>query len=286
MLKYKTLVLGAALGFGLTAPGLAQDTAADTTADTVVATVNGTDLTVGHLIAMMSTLSEQQMQLSNDVLFEGLLERLIQQTAISDSEPDLSLATKLQLENEKSALNASEIVEELAAAIEVTDEMIQTAYNLEFADFTPSKEFEASHILVATEDEAKAIITELKGGADFAEMAKAKSTGPTGPNGGNLGWFGEGRMVPEFEAAVVKMEKGQVSEPVQTQFGWHVIKLNDTRIPQVPTLDDKRTELQQTVWRTELMAGIEALVSTATIERPDISGIDPSILRDFSLIAK
>ena len=76
------------------------------------------------------------------------------------------------------------------------------------------------------DDEAKAIVEELKGGADFAATAREKSTGPSGPGGGSLGWFGAGAMVPEFETAVAAMEAGDISDPVQTQFGWHVIKLN------------------------------------------------------------
>lgn len=282
MLKYKTLMLSTALAFGLTTPGLTQETSADT----VVATVNETNLTVGHLIALMSTLTEREQQLGDDVLFEGLLERLIQQTAVSASQSELSFATKLRLENERSALNASDVVEKMAAAIEVTDDKVQEAYDLRFADFTPAKEYNASHILVETEDEAKAIVAELEGGADFAELAKTKSTGPSGPDGGNLDWSWPGRLVPEFEAAANELEIGQVSGPVKTQFGWHIIKLNDTRIPEAPTLDEVRAELQQELWRSELQAGIDALIESSEVVRPDVSDIDPAVLRDLSLIDK
>ncbi len=129
----------------------------------------------------------------------------------------------------------------------LTDEVLQAAYDEKFADAEPTKEFNASHILVETEDEAKTLVTELEGGADFAELAKEKSTGPSGPNGGELGWFGAGMMVKEFEDVVMGMEVGAVSAPVQTQFGWHVIRLNETRMKDAPPLADVREELADEV---------------------------------------
>lgn len=280
MSKYKKFLLGSALAVSLAGHALAQDVGSGT----VVAKVGGTEITIGHMIAMAATLPEQQRQLPLDVIFEGVLERLIQQEAISQSQTELSRMTELQLENERRSLVASEIVNGIAEGVEVTPEAIQAAYDRRFADFTPSTEYNASHILVETEGEAKAIVVELQGGADFAELAKLKSTGPSGPGGGELGWFGTGRMVPEFEAAVVSMEKGAVSDPVQTQFGWHVIKLNDMRIPEVPAIEDMRGELEQEVWRETLEADIKLLVDAAAVERADVSGIDPTVLTDFSLI--
>ena len=281
MSKTKKFLLGTALGLSLASPILAQDVSGST----VVAKVGGTEITIGHMIAMTATLPDNQRQLPPDVIFEGVLERLIQQEAISQSQTDLSQMTVLQLENERRSLVASEIVNGIAQAVTVTPEAVQAAYDRRFADFAPTTEYNASHILVETEDEAKAIIVELEGGADFAEQAKLKSTGPSGPGGGNLGWFGTGRMVPEFEAAVVALEKGAVSAPVQTQFGWHVITLNDTRQPEIPAIEDLRAELENEVWREMLETEIKVLVDAAGVERRDVSGIDPAVLADFSLIA-
>jgi len=137
---------------------------------------------------------------------------------------------------------------------------------------------------VEAEDGAKARSTELEGGADFAEVAKEKSTGPSGPNGGQLGWFGPGMMVAPFEEAVVAMEVDAISAPVQTQFGWHVIKLNDTRLPEAPALEEVQQELTQELWDQELRAQILAIVEGQGVERPDISGIDPALIRDTTLI--
>lgn len=280
MSKIKKILAGTAVCLALASPVAAQEV----DGDTVVATVGETDITIGHMIAMAATLPQDQRQLPLDVIFEGVMERLIQQEAISQSQTDMSKMTMLQIENERRSLVASEVVNDLAAGVEVSDDAVQAAYDSQYASATPQTEYDASHILVDTEEEAKAIVTELRDGADFAELAKQKSTGPSGPSGGNLGWFGTGRMVPEFEAAVAGMKKGEISDPVQTQFGWHVIKLNDTRELEVPTFEDVRTELEQEVWRDAMEEEIKVLVDAVSVERADVSAIDPTVLTDFSLI--
>ena len=121
---------------------------------------------------------------------------------------------RLALENERRALMAAEHMD-VVLADAVTEDAVAAAYEKTYAGAAPEREFDASHILVETEDEAKALVTELDGGADFAELAKEKSTGPSGPRGGALGWFGTGQMVPEFENAVKDMEVGAVSAPDQ-----------------------------------------------------------------------
>jgi peptidyl-prolyl cis-trans isomerase C len=166
----------------------------------------------------------------------------------------------------------------------VSEEAVQAAYDAEFASQEAGTEYNASHILVETEDAAKDIVEALKGGADFAAMARDKSTGPSGPGGGSLGWFGTGAMVPEFENAVVALEVGAVSEPVKTQFGWHVIKLNETRLIDVPELEDVREQMEQKAREDAVTAQIEALVAQADLEKAEPGSIDPAILRDMSLI--
>jgi peptidyl-prolyl cis-trans isomerase C len=288
----KNLVLGAALGLTLGLPAFAQETpeaneAAEADVNTVVATVNGEDITLGHMIVMRETLSDQNKALPDEVIFEGLLERLIQQRAVAQAVEELSLEAELSLENERNALIASRKVAELAAGIEVSDEDLQAAYDAKYADFQPQDEFNASHILVETREEAEAVIEELEGGADFAELAKDKSTGPSGPNGGSLGWFSAGMMVKPFEDAVLALEAGDVSEePVETQFGWHVIKLNETRTPEAPTLEEERPALESAVWEEKLRAEIAAVVEEAEVARPDTADIDPAVLKNLSLIAE
>ncbi len=128
----------------------------------------------------------------------------------------------------------------------ITDDTIRARYKQEIEKTEPEKEVNARHILVKTEDEAKALIKELEGGADFVELAKSKSTGPSGPNGGDLGYFGKGRMVPEFEQAAFALEKGAYTkEPVKTQFGFHIIKVEDKRDRPFPTFEESKERLRQ-----------------------------------------
>lgn len=259
-------------------PAAAQD------ADTVVATVNGTDITVGHMIVARASLPQQFQQLPDEVLFTGILDQLINQTLLAQAfDGELPKRTGLQLENETRSLTAGEELEALFEE-KLTDEAIQAAYKDKYEGVTPQEEYNASHILVATEEEAKAIKDELDAGADFAATAREKSTGPSGPNGGQLGWFGAGAMVPTFEAAVIALEVGEVSEPVQTDFGWHVIILNETRTPDAPTLDEVRDELLQDVRDKVVEDYVASLTEAAQIERTGATDVDPSVLSDLSLV--
>ncbi|WP_120633085.1 peptidylprolyl isomerase [Ruegeria sp. EL01] len=252
-------------------------------ASTVVARVNGDEITLGHVIATASTLPPQYQQAEDDVLFDFILEQLIQQQLLGQQQDGLSKLHALTLENETRSLHAVQTVDALSDAV-VTDEAVQAAYDAQFAEFDGEDEYDASHILVETEEEAKAIKTQLDDGADFAELAREKSTGPSGPSGGALGWFGKGRMVPEFEAAVLELEKGQVSDPVQTQFGWHLVVLNDTRKTEAPGLEAVRDELVQTIQQEAIQARIDELTQQAQIERPALEGAGPEILRQTDLI--
>ncbi|MFT5799739.1 MAG: peptidyl-prolyl cis-trans isomerase C [Candidatus Azotimanducaceae bacterium] len=276
----KRLNFIAALGLAVTLamPAQAQD------ANTVVARVNGKDITVGHMILARATLPEQYQQLPDDVLFEGILKQLVEQTLLAgDFSGDLPKRIALSLENEERSLIAGERVEALLSEA-LTDEAIQEAYNTRFADAIPAQEYNAAHILVETEEEALAIKTDLDGGADFATTAKEKSTGPSGPNGGSLGWFGKGAMVPSFEAAVVGLDVGAVSAPVKTQFGWHLIILNETRNGSAPTFDEVRPELEGEIRQSAMTAVIDALTEKADIDQTGAEGIDPSILSDLSVV--
>ena len=280
MAKIGTMLLTVALGLGLSLPAQAEEP----DASTVVATVGGVDITIGHMIAMVTTLTEEQLQLPANVVFDGVLERLIQQEAVSQSRPEPDLMTLLLVDNEMRSLKASRVVNELAERIEVSEEDIQAAYNARFSEFTPATEYNASHILVETEEEAKAVLAELEAGGDFASLAEAKSIGPTGPNGGLLGWFGPGRMVPEFEAAVMELGIGKISAPVKSQFGWHVIRLNETRDPAKPTLDEMQEEIKQEVWRRQLDNEILTMVDVVKVNRVDTTDISPLIIGQLDLI--
>ena len=276
----KRLNFVAALGLAVTfaMPVQGQD------ANTVVATVNGKYITLGHMIVARAILPEQYQQLPNEVLFEGILKQLVEQTLLADAfDGTLPKRIPISLENEQRSLIAGETLEEVLSQA-LNEDAVKAAYDAQFADAEPSKEYNASHILVETEEEALAIQADVDGGADFATVAKEKSTGPSGPNGGSLGWFGKGAMVPSFEAAVVGLEVGAVSAPVQTQFGWHVIILNETRNTSAPELDAVRVEIEGTLRQEAVTTKIEELREAATIDQSGVEGIDPSILSDLSIV--
>ena len=282
MPNFITHLLAAAVAVTLALPAVAQDDAP--TADTVVATVGGTDITLGHMLMVRAGLPEQYQQLPPDVLWTGILDQLVQQEALSQS--DDATETKrvtIALENERRALLASEAVA-AAASQDLSAAAIQEAYDAKYANAEMGKEFDASHILVETEEEAQAVVAELEGGADFAAVAKEKSTGPSGPNGGSLGWFGAGMMVAPFQEAVEGMEVGTISAPVQTQFGWHVIKLNDTRTAEAPPLDEVREELTAELRDARLKEYIDGLVAEADVSRTEPGSIDASVLNQLDLL--
>lgn len=279
MLRFTKILAAGALALAVATPGLSQENEADT----IVASVNGNDITLGHMIAMLDSLPEQYKQLPDDVLFQGILEQLIQQSLLAETINPAPRSVELQLENDRRALLASLAMEELVSAA-ATDEALQALYDERFANADPGTEYNASHILLETEEEARAVIAELEAGADFAELARERSTGPSGPNGGALGWFGKGTMVAPFEEAVVAMKPGEISGPVQTQFGWHVIRLNETRNAARPTLDEVRQSLLDELQQRTIEARLQELTAKADIQRPDVSGIDPSLLRNLDLI--
>ena len=280
MLKRNKFWLGAVLAAGLAMPAWSQET----TADTVVATVNGTVITMGHLIATKGTLPEQYQTLPDDVLFEGILDQLIQQTMLSQSfEGPQPKRITLAVENELRSLRAGDALEaKIADAI--TDDSLQTAYDARYANAEPATEYNASHILVETEAEALDIRKSLDDGADFAELAKEKSTGPSGASGGSLGWFGLGMMVKPFEDAVVSMKPGEISPPVQTQFGWHILILNETRPQDAPSLESVRGELEAEIQQQVIKDIIAGLTAKADIVRTDKANVSVSALSDSSLI--
>lgn len=281
MQKYLMTLSMLALLCSMAIPATAQDTS---TADTVIATVNGTEITLGHMIVARASLPEQYNQMADDVLFEGILDQLIQQTALAQSittEPPSRVT--LALENERRSLMAGEAVESALAGA-LTEAAVKEIYNTQYANVDAGEEFNASHILLETEEEATAVKTTLDGGADFAETAKEKSTGPSGPSGGSLGWFGTGAMVPEFEAAAIALEVGAVSDPIQTQFGWHVIKLNEKRKKPSPSLEEAREEIVGQLQQAAFEAAIKDVTEGATIDRSGEAGLDPALLKALDML--
>jgi peptidyl-prolyl cis-trans isomerase C len=274
----KSAIAAIAITFAL--PALAQDNPLDR----VVATVNGTEITLGHMLMARASLPEQYQQLPDAALWDGIVEQLVQQEALAQTpQAEETKRMQLALDNERRSLLAAEAVAAIAKSA-VTDEAVQAAYDAEYQSGEQGREYNASHILVETEEAATAIVAELTAGADFEETAKEKSTGPTGPNGGSLGWFSAGMMVEPFQKAVEALQAGEISGPVKTQFGWHVIKLNESRIKEAPTLEQVRAQLEAQLQQDAVQTRIDELVRTGQITRVTASEIDPSILSNIDLL--
>lgn len=295
MLKRPTFLTAALLALGLGVnvthaadPETPSDQITETklahNASTVVATVNGEDITLGHLILAQTALPEQYRTLPDDVLFNLLVEQLVQQTVLQQQlHGEIPQGVQYNIDNQSRSLLAGEAISRIMASSQDED-AIYDAYEARYSTHSGDDQFNASHILLETEERAKEVKIELDEGVDFEVMAKSTSIGPSGPNGGALGWFETGQMVPEFENAVLEMRAGDISEPVQTQFGWHLIKLNDRRKISAPEFDEVREQLAQEIAQQAVEDRLNQLTADATVERPVIEHFDPAIMRDLSIV--
>ncbi|MEM9049585.1 MAG: peptidylprolyl isomerase [Pseudomonadota bacterium] len=255
-------------------------------ANTVLATVNGTEVTMGLLAYVFTQLPAQYQQYPGEILFPALLEQAVNQILLAQAGTAAGIGdrpvVRIATENAERDAIAGAFVNEIVAA-EVTDEAIRAEYDTRIAALPDEQEVNASHILVATEEEAQAVVALLEGGADFAQTATEKSTGPSGPNGGLLGWFGKGQMVGPFEEAVFALAPGETSAPVQTQFGWHVIRLNEARVKPKPEFEALRDQIAGELGQALVRARIEALRADAEITQ-SYEGVSPDAVKDGTLL--
>ena len=260
-------------------PALAQD------ADTTVATVNGEAITLGQMIAMRQGLGADATQgMPDEALWDLMLDQMIRQTAVAQTAGDpLSKRDAAALEIERRAYLAGSVLEKTAAT-EPTEEELKAAYDKAFGSADAKIEYNAAHILVKTKEEAEQIEKELADGADFGELAEQKSTDNSGPNKGDLGWFQPEQMVAPFAEAVKGLEKGKVSAPVETQFGWHVIKLIDSREVTPPSFDEIKPQLAVQVRRDRVQAAIEKRVAESEVEKTE--GLNAALLNQTDILGE
>lgn len=254
------------------APAFAQD------ADTVVATVDGTEITLGQMAALKLSMPPEMAQMPATEMWTVLLDEMVRQAALANvGEAEQSALDRAFLANQRRDYLVRAVMERIAS-FDPSDEDIQAAYAKAFPVDQPIIEYDADHILLETEEAAKAVIDELAKGGDFAKLAAERSTDPgSAQNGGDLGWFTADRMVPQFSEAVAAMEPGTTSAaPVQSQFGFHVIKLNEKRNMTPPELAAIREALIQQIRREKVAAEIDRISGEAKVER--VEGIDPAVL--------
>jgi len=253
-------------------PSLAQtDATAPATAAVegeVIATVNGAPLTQTVLdvySAQRKGQSAHEEANSDEAILNELIAlELMRQESVKKGLNNLPMVVAALNQQERTAL-AGAAIKDYMNSNPVTDEEAQQLYDAQIGK--PGMEYNARHILLKTEDEAREVIVLLDKGSDFSELAKEKSTGPSGSSGGQLGWFGAGQMVAPFSEATAKLQKGEYTkEPVQTQFGWHVIILDDSRESTPPTFEDVKDRLKLMLANQKLQQHVEELKSTASIE--------------------
>ena len=266
----------------LASPLAAQDAP---TRDTVVATVNGTDITLGAVVLSIAQLPEQYRAAPPEFLYENVLNQLIQQQLLADTVEVAPARVALALANQERALLAGEAIDGLLPAA-TSEEALRAAYDANFTAENAATEYSAAHILVETEDEAKAVIERVNAGEAFADLAVELSKDPgSGTNGGDLGWFVPEMMVEPFGATVAAMEDGAVSEPVQTQFGWHVILRNESRQQPLPEFEAVKSQLQAQLEEEAIEARLAELNQAAEITRTDVTTFDSAVFGDISILA-
>jgi peptidyl-prolyl cis-trans isomerase C len=267
MLRHKLLVTAAlAAAISFQAPAFAQE-------DPVVAKVGSLEIRQSELDVAIQSLDPQLAQLPDEqkkiaalsgaidvkLLASGAVAEGIDQT--DDYKKRMAYIGDRELHN---AYFRKHVVDS------TTDEEVRARYDKEIADLPKQEEVKAAHILVKTEDEAKAVIAELDQGKDFAEIAKEKSQDSNKDDGGDLGWFGPGRMVPEFEQAAFGLEKGAYTKtPVKSQFGFHVIKLEDKRDAPPPPFEQVQEQVKQLVMRDKYVALIDKAKAEQTVDITD-----------------
>jgi peptidyl-prolyl cis-trans isomerase C len=241
-------------------------------ADPVIAKVNGAEIHQSDLAVAEEELGPSLQQMDPATRRENLISFLIDMKIVAKAAEDKKVGDsadfKKKLAFARDRLLMDNILNTEGKAA-VTDDAMKKVYEDATKQVSGEQEVHARHILVPTEEEAKAIVEELKKGADFAELAKKKSKDPGAADGGDLGFFTKEQMVPEFSAAAFALEPGKISDPVKSQFGWHVIKVEEKRDRKPPPFDQVKPQIETFVVRKAQSDYVTKLREAAKIERLD-----------------
>ncbi len=237
-----------------------------------VARVNGAEITEAELSFAEAEVGAEIAGLPIEARRRVLLEYLVEAHLFAEAAAKNQLGSGKEFEERLAyyklrALRDTFYEKKVREA--VTEAQAKAAYNEQIAKIAPEPEVHARHILVKTEQEAKDLVKQLKSGADFNELAKKNSTGPSADAGGDLGYFSRGQMVKPFEDAAFALKPGEVSGPVQTEFGWHVIKVEDKRNHPVPPFDEVKDQLIASLVQNQLKTVVQGLRSAAKVEVVD-----------------
>lgn len=256
--------------------GCSKDSASEAPAasgpDPVIARVNGVDIKQSDLALAEEDVGADMQAASPEAKREHLISYLADVIMVTQAAEKKKLADNPEFKRRLAFLRNKllmgfELQDEAKAAL--TEDALKQTYNEAVKSMGGQEEVRARHILVDKEDEAKAILDQIKGGGDFAALAKEKSKDPGASDGGDLGYFTKDQMVPEFADVAFKMYPGQLSNPVKTQFGWHIIKVEDKRTKQAPEFEKVKDQIEAYVARKAQSEFVAKLRQTAKIERLD-----------------
>ena len=259
----------------LALPGISFAQVAGTGEDTVLATVNGAEIRRSDIDAMYARLPPNLRSAPPQQMFPAILDQLIRNKLVAAAGRSQNLQ-----DSDEVRRRLAEIEDDIIGQVyisnlienAVTDEVMRARYETEFGD-AGEAEVRASHILLDNEDDARAVIEEIAAGADFATLARERSVGPSAGRGGDLGYFRQADMVAEFAEAAFAMAPGETTaEPVQTQFGWHVILVVDKRVSEPTAFETVRQQLQDQVAREVIDSHMAELRDGASIERFNFDG--------------
>ncbi len=241
-------------------------------ANPVLAKVNGVEIHQSDVTLAEEELAPSLAQMDPATKKENVLAFLIDMKIVAKAAEDKKIAEQADFKKKLDFARNRLLMDNLLAAegkAALTDEAMKKVYDDAAKQISGEQEVHARHILVQTEDEAKAIKAELDKGGDFAKLAKEKSKDPGASDGGDLGFFTKEQMVPEFSKVAFELEPGKISDPVKTQFGWHIIKVEEKRNRKPPTFEQVKPQIEQYVTRKAQSEYVAKLRETAKVERMD-----------------
>ena len=248
--------------------------------DAVVARINGAEIRQSDLQMAEDDLGENIHNMDPATKHEQLVAYVTDILLLAQAAEKKSLQNESEFKRRETFLHNKLLMGMMLQSLSktaVSDDELHKVYDEAMTSMTGEEEVHARHILVETEDEAKAIIEQIKGGADFATLAKEKSKDPGGADGGDLGYFTKTQMVPEFAEVAFKMFPGQLSNPVKTQFGWHIIKVEDKRQKQAPPFEAVKPQIEAFVVRKAQNDLVGQLRQAAKVERLDKPAGQPAM---------
>ncbi len=241
-------------------------------ANPVLAKVNGSEIRQSDVALAEEELGPSLAQMDPATKKDNVLSFLIDMKIVAKAAEDKKIENNEEFKRRLAFTRSRLLMDNLLATegkAATTDDAMKKVYEEASKQITGEQEVHARHILVETEDEAKAIAEELKKGADFAELAKKKSKDPGASDGGDLGFFTKDQMVPEFSTVAFALEPGKISDPVKSQFGWHIIKVEEKRSRKAPDFEQVKAQIETYVTRKAQAEYVAKLREAAKVERMD-----------------